>query len=486
MKYVISTFLKVLLLCICAVIPVLLGAQSVTGEPSATPENSIASSTVIHRIPDRLDRLGDSSEIRRSVALPWVGEPVGAAALFRPVFRIDSSGRQFHLFASVLRDFITLTVTPVRDGATTDINRGTWMFYRDRTGVRLSHIRLFFGPETDIYIQIRAENPDRPESGRSVVDMVIHGFYVRRSIPLGMPLIASAQLPLQELINRTSRSIAWRYVDPDLSRYVESAEASSLIRDRLHTLVYLDDGAFDERGRPIFIATGELQDPRQFRALAAPGQDSALIRGGVNCSGFVKWVIDGIIVPESGNHTRIPALKTPTPSPDTHFTRQFRENRDIFFGLNWARHLAAAVVSLRTGRTIFPQEAGIDVTVEPFTLFSRGVLDGIPSAPFAGYSTDVGYQPEYLRTLLYILAVDEPGTMYLAAVSHEGGNPLLRTWSHLAVLIPWFDRTGSFRIDVFESAVETPFERFIARTSVDHGFVHLSRVRLPLPGSFDP
>lgn len=486
MKYVISKVRKTFLLALCAGMPVLLGAQPVTGEPAASADSGIAVSTVVYRIPDRLERLADSSEIRRSVALPWVQDTAGAAALFQPEFRVDSSGRQFRIFASLLCDFITLTVSPVRDGVAADISRGSWVFYRSRTDGRLTHVRLFFGPETDIYVQLRAENPERPESGRSVVDLVIHGFYVRHSIPLGMPMTAAVQLSVQELINRTSRSIPWRYLDPDVSRYVESAEVSSLIRDRLHTLVYLDDGAFDEFGRPVFIATGELQDPRQFRSLAAPGQEPALIRGGVNCSGFAKWVIDGIIVPASGTHTRIPALKTATPSPDTHFNRQYRESRDIFFGLDWTRHLAAAAVSLRSGRTFFPQEAGTDVTVEPFALFSAGVPEGIPAAPFAGYSADVGYQPDYLRTLLYILAVDEPGTMYLAAVSHEGGNPPLRTWSHVAVFIPWFDRNGSFRVDVFESAAETPLERFIARTSVDGGFVHLSRVRLPLSGSFDP
>jgi len=111
---------------------------------------------------------------------------------------------------------------------------------------------------------------------------------------------------------------------------------------------------------------------------------------------------------------------------------------------------------------------------------------------YSGYLENAGFGVEGLGALLYTLAVDEPGRVYLAAVNTEIGEPAtaanmrgaprLRRYYHIAVLVPYFTEAGTFRVTVFESAAETAFASFITRYPGQ--FVNLSRI--PVEGDFDP
>ena len=76
------------------------------------------------------------------------------------------------------------------------------------------------------------------------------------------------------------------------------------------------------------------------------------------------------------------------------------------------------------------------------------------------------------------------GHFYLGAISRERGEPLLRQYHHIALFFPWFDDAGAFHVAVFESAVETPPEKFVSANS--DAWVHLVRVRAPQTGYFWP
>jgi len=112
---------------------------------------------------------------------------------------------------------------------------------------------------------------------------------------------------------------------------------------------------------------------------------------------------------------------------------------------------------------------------------------------YPGFLTNAGYGIEGLHALLYALAIDEPGRVYLAAVSAEQGAPVtdtnprgaprLRQYFHVAVLIPYFTERGAFQVAVFESAAETSFSAFKAR--YPGHFVNLSRIPVS-GGAFAP
>ena len=105
---------------------------------------------------------------------------------------------------------------------------------------------------------------------------------------------------------------------------------------------------------------------------------------------------------------------------------------------------------------------------------------------------NAGFGFEGLTPLLYTLAIDEPGRIYLAAVNNEFGSPVtpdnprglprIRQYYHVAVLVPYFTERGVFQVAVFESAAETSFARF--RTRYPDQFVNL--VRIPIEAAFDP
>ncbi|MEI6875535.1 MAG: hypothetical protein WCL50_10460, partial [Spirochaetota bacterium] len=94
---------------------------------------------------------------------------------------------------------------------------------------------------------------------------------------------------------------------------------------------------------------------------------------------------------------------------------------------------------------------------------------------------DAGFGTEGLPALLYHLAIKDPGYFYLASVNKQDSDGL-RHHYHIAVLLPWFDEGGTFRVDVFESAAETSLIALVARTAGQ--MFHLVRIRAER--DFDP
>jgi hypothetical protein len=118
--------------------------------------------------------------------------------------------------------------------------------------------------------------------------------------------------------------------------------------------------------------------------------------------------------------------------------------------------------------------------------------EGSSVRSYPGFLPDAGFGIEGLHPLLYTLAVDEPGRIYLAAVNNEIGAPVtkdnprglprLRQYFHIAVLVPHFNEYGNFQVTVFESAEETNFTAFKNR----YGGHYVNLVRIPVEGSFYP
>ncbi len=410
----------------------------------------------------------ESDEVRSRIFEPWLAEELSRVLLLKPAVYTDRYVYSFTVSQKKNPQEGLLEIM-VRPDAERGV-RGTWILDRKLSDGLPRRIRVYPVDDPAIFVVLESSGGD-PERDRSLLSLWIYGLPVCREIPVGLPLVRLYTQPFASLVSMTRSTVPWDLLEPDPARYRDIESTEGVIRERIGTLVYLDDGAFDEDGKPVLIEDGSPQDPQTVLKEISPGQDISLIEGGVNCSGFAKWVVDGIIRPVAGSSLKIQSLKGPTDAPNTHFTAPFREQRDLFFALDWTRHLASAAVSLAARSTFLPGDSGVDVTIEPF-----------PGT--TGYEKNVGYRADVLIPLMYVLAVREPGNLYLGAISHVRGDPPLRQYHHVAVLLPRFDAEGRFRFSVFESAVETRPEDLVSR-NLD-GFVHLVRVRVPEKGNFQP
>jgi hypothetical protein len=202
----------------------------------------------------------------------------------------------------------------------------------------------------------------------------------------------------------------------------------------------------------VFIATG----------LAAG-------KGGFNCSGFAKWVVDGLYAPLSGHLMDIGPLKSRNAARTNTWSTRFEEELDPYFGLDWSRGLARTLLQARTG--VIPTDEQIDVRDS----------DHLP------YIRDVGYPVPKLEYLLYFLARKDPGTLYVGSVNAPSaavseGTPTLRQHHHVIVLFPYFDARGVFQVAVMERNVQSSLASLVRRYGSE--YVHL--VRIDSEGIFAP
>lgn len=410
----------------------------------------------------------DSASVRESVLKTWLTEEIDPLRAMKPAEVTDRYGYVYDISQAKSASGETLDVTVApreRAGA-----QGTWVLSRRLIDGSCVRISVYPVADANIRVDVRPDGTN-PEKGRCRLDLVVYGAFAAKDVNVGVPFFSLYTAPFSGLVSLTAATVPWELVDPDPSLYDDVESMILEIREKLPTLVYLDDGAFDENYAPVLIATGEAQDPKKVLAAIPLGQNPALVAGGVNCSGFAKWIVDGIIRAEAGQGTFIAPLKGRTDAPSTLFTEPVRESRDLFFALDWTRNLASATESLRVGRTVKPDEGGVNVTVDPFPGMT----------PFV---RNVGYKVKELYPLLYKLAVREPGNFYLGAISRERGNPPMRQYHHVVAFFPRFDRDGQFSVAVFESAVETPCDVCIAKNA--DAFAYLVRVRAPEAAYFEP
>jgi hypothetical protein len=332
-------------------------------------------------------------------------------------------------------------------------------------------IRVF--PQTDFnnYVQFRPFAKDR-----CVMDVVIYNAYIVNSLPLPVPFERLYTLPLEEVLGMAGDKFPRRYFEPRLDAYRDIRSFIAAVRSRIGDLSFRDDGALDENGRYVFIDT------------LAPQSGEP----GLNCSGFAKWMTDGILRPLTGERLPVGPLKAPFGERGSGFTEPWEELRDPFFGLDWTRNLAStANKTLRAPP--FGDLTEIEVRSAPFSAVIRRDRQGATLRPFPGHLPDTGFSIEGIHPLLYTLAIDEPGRIYLASVNSELGAPVtadnlrglprMRQHFHVAVLIPYFTSYGSFRVALFESAEETQFSAFKTRYPPDY---YVNLVRIPVETSFDP
>jgi len=436
-------------------------------------------------------QIADDSLLRNRLKDSWLIESPGRVVTRRAVLQTLASGERVEVRAEEGRnEFMVIFARELMAGRVAAGDRpavprsgtgqypgwaqGSWMLIRRKDSGQAVLIRVFLRSDQYTYVQFRPLSADKCQ-----MDVVLYGGYVVNSLPLPIPFERLYTIPVSDVLKLAEDKFPRKYFDPDPKDYDSQRKFIAQIRQRLPDLRFVDDGAIDENGDYVFIETQERQSQDQSS-------------GGLNCSGFAKWLIDGILRPVTGGRLAVPPLKAPFGDRGSSFTDMWEERRDPFFGLDWIRNLASeAGAVLRSPAYRVLEE--IEVRHDKFPLVMVPANRNFVTNSYPGFLENAGYGIEGLHPMLYTLAIDEPGRFYLAAVNTETGPaatrenprgaPRLRQYFHIAALIPYFDELGEFRIVVFESAAETSFNSFKNRYPIGY---NVNLVRIPVKTAFDP
>lgn len=403
----------------------------------------------------------DDSQFRNMIKDPWFTDAPAKVAQLGSSLRMLPSGERIELRSEHIRDELLVILARERGAGFPGWAQGSWVLSRNYSDGRPIRIRYFPRSDPNIYIQFKPYSEDR-----SLLDFVVYDGYIIRSLQLPYSIEALYTKPVEDVFSFLGPRFPRHYIDPPLGNYKDIRSLVSQIRSELPNLQYRDDGALDKNGVAVFIENSRPQ-----------GSD-----WGLNCSGFVKWLVDGLLKPISGEALSIAQLKIPDYPRGSGFTEPYEEQRDPFFGLDWNRNLAA-----QAGRILrspnFTELEQIEVQECPVSAVHERSTEGTIIRPYPSYLKDAGFGIEGLYPLLYSLAVDHPSWFYLASINAEqGSEPRLRQHYHVAALMPYFTETGIFSVAVFESASETDLRSFIQRYPAHH--VHL--VRIPAEPVFLP
>lgn len=326
---------------------------------------------------------------------------------------------------------------------------GTWIVRRRLEDGAFEQIKVFLQNDESSFLRIF------PAGRTTRMDVEIAGVPLYRGIPVPMTLERVLTAPYAMLQASTRGIVEWNLLEPDTDHpgYRRIERVVERIRSEIPRLNDADDGAMNSDGTYVFIETGEAQGDE----------------GGLNCSGFAKWVVDGFYRPRTGELLPVEPLKTKhLDYRGTSWSHSLEETRDPYFGLDWTRNLALHLYVL-------------DHETDPAGL-DPGIRD-VDDLSSADYIRNVGYSMQDIRHVLYRLALSEPGTMYLGSVNQSFGDDLvLRQHTHVVVFLPWFDSSGRFRVAVMERNAETSITSLVDRYEGE--YIHL--VRVATSDSFDP
>ena len=358
-----------------------------------------------------------------------------------------------------------IIVSPERAGAYPVYAQGSWIIKRSSIDGSYQQVKIFLKSDPGTFVRIY------PSGSRSRIDVIAYGGVFNREAIVQLPFETVLRTPFSRIRELTADVIDWELFSPDPALYADVRTLVDKVRARLPGLRYAEDGAIDADGRSVYISTLEAQ--------AAPA--------GLNCSGFAKWLVDGLLYPLTGSYLRVDVLRERMLDwRGSSFTINFEEKSDPFFGLDWARALANAAWSAFYPSRKAESPLVDDVTDAPFALRVRDaepINGGTLYEPFSDNFNDTGFDVRGLEAMLFSLVSQEPGRFYLAQFNSRDKNPPnLTRFFHIAVLLPYFDQSGVFRVTVFESAAETSLARILSDSSYE--FVKL--VRMPTAPGFEP
>ncbi len=365
---------------------------------------------------------------------------------FNPVVE-EQQGRDTNVSMQVVNQngSFYLVFTNEEKGEYPLYSRGSYIIKRDLDTGEFTQIKIFIRSEPGSFLRIH------PAGRRSKIDVYLMNTLLYKGVVLPMSLEEIAVESFSKIVELSRFQVEWNLLAPVAQRSEDRITLSMIdeLRERLEHVRDSDDGAMDENGEFRFI-DDLSKNPES----------------GFNCSGFAKWVVDGLYQPITGELLSIERLKEKhLDYRGNAWSEHHEDDRDPYFGLDWSRNLAVAMLFPETGILANPEAADVK------------------SVPFFDYFEDVGYRIQDLELILYFLARVEPGYFYLGSVNRDyGADPVLKQHVHIAVFFPYFDKNGVFSTVVMERNSETGLDSLNNRYPAD--YVHL--VRLPVSDLYAP
>ena len=427
-------------------------------------------------------QIPDSAEIRRGIIQSWITADLNVLRGKNPELYENDIGIIFQVRMEEGLENASVIVAPqsfmdvdfVKEGKTETVKMavypsgspGSWVLTREKSSGKPLKIQWYFNANSEIYIQFR------PEGNRTYADLVVFGNFAARSVLVGVPFNRIYTSSFEDIQNWTLSTIPWKKVNVVPGQYHEILQMIYVIREKLPFIDYGEDLCYNENG-----VLYSIQKNEPFKN--ANEKSERLTLSG---TGFLKWIVDGIVEPYTGKGTVISDLTVPTVQYDYLSKKGVLSQKiNLSFTLDWTRNLAAKALSCRAGRDFTFENGGVDVNINPF--YGRIVFkDGTEKIDTViPYVKDTGYKIENLKGLLYVLTATEPGWFYLCAIKEEQKIQIENisskdnVFANSAVFFPYFDDSGKFACSVFEMDREISLDEFIER--YEKSFVHLERVK---------
>lgn len=404
------------------------------------------------------DDMQDSFEIRTQIRNTWLSAKISALQGREAQVFVDSSGAEFQVRFENYGEECAIIVAPCKEekvfvysgaGETETMqktypaeSRGSWILYRKTSDGSYLSLRYYFSADSQVYVQFRPS--DRISSEKSAGDFVVFGETIARSVPVGLPFESLLTMSFATMRTLTDKSFPWADDVFYYELYDGSRQMIAVIRENLFRFRYMESIAEDEEGNTVYINKNEVTYVDLSPAFTEKG-DEVLYQSSV---GFVKWIADGLVRPVSSSGVLInPLFRSTVGFRPGSLAYSVAEDYNTMLALDWTRNLAAAVVSVLSSNDYSFEESGVLVN-------KKIIADA--------YSEVAGYSVPPLKTIMYMLAIQEPGRFYLGALRHvEKAEQEIVVYNEAAAFFPIFDRNGRFSVIVFKDGKELTIEEFV-------------------------
>ncbi len=337
-------------------------------------------------------------------------------------------------------DSVYLLFINERGGGFPLFSKGSYIIKRDRHNGNFIQVKIFYRNDPACFIRIF------PEGNRALMDVYLRDKKIHENVVLPVSFEKILTASFSDIVEMSSAAVSWDLMlaEPYPEDYAALRSMVSVIRDRIPGFPDADDGAMDQNGDFVYIDNLSLQD----------------LESGFNCSGFVKWIADGIYRALTGTMLGIDELKEKHLAyRGNAWSSRYEDERDPYFGLDWSRNIAVHLMRAEgDGDNLDPEAADVR------------------EAAFTQYIEDVGFPVPDIETALFSAALKDPGYFYIGSLNREFGSaPILHQHIHLAALFPYFDEAGDFRLAVFERNRETGIDSLVDRYAND--YIHLVRIK---------
>lgn len=416
----------------------------------------------------------DSSEIRKGLKERWFEASLEDVRMNLPEIYDNDAGQKFQVRLEESDSTYMIFVAPC---ATINVKvysnkgmsyeqqeiypgeaPGSWVLVRDKKTNKPIRIRWYFSVDSDIYVQFT------PYGRTAVADLLIYGNYASKGASTGIPFDKLYEISFADVMKMTSISLPWKYVTVDGDKFGSVLQMAGMIQKNLGRVMFVQNAMYDEDGKLIQITNGKVFDTEN--------QDPAKLY--LSSAGFVKWIADGLVEPIAGTKLkRAPLVKETVTVKENGYQGVLSQKYNLFFALDWIRNLAAAITSVNNGKVYMYNEAGTDVTINPFA----ATISGAGTVNTVTFIEDTGYNVSVLKSLLYVLAATESGNFYFGAIRETDKTitPEIKVFNDCVAFFPYFSSNGSFGCFVYMNGKQISLDDFCM--IYPDAYIYLTRAR---------